>query len=104
MVKGRERRRWGPRGSWALAFDHARQAPASETMWERKAAWESAAQAREHFCPPGTTTCPVAQASTEAVKVSDDAHNTPPSLPDPERSPALATLPYRKVSTDPVVT
>ena len=64
----------------------------------------SAAQAREHFCPPGTIARPVAQASTEAAKVSNDAHNTPPSLPDPERSPTLAALPYRKVSADPIVT
>lgn len=29
------------RGAGALAFEHAQQAPASEMMWERKAAWES---------------------------------------------------------------
>lgn len=92
-------------GAGALAFEHAQQAPASEMMWERKAAWEDLQPRQGNAsAPPGTTARPVAQASTEAAKVSDDAHNTSPSLPAPEKSPALAALPYRKVSSDPVIT
>lgn len=100
------RRKWGDLGgAGALAFEHAQQAPASEMTWERKAAWEGLQPGQGNAsAPPGTTAHPVSQASAEAAKVSDDAHNTPPSLPDPEKRPALAALPYRKVSADPVIT
>ena len=105
-VREHGRRKWGDLGgAGALAFEHAQQAPASEMTWERKAAWEGLQPGQGNAsAPPGTTARPVSQASAEAAKVSDDAHNTPPSLPDPEKRPALAALPYRKVSADPVIT
>lgn len=73
-------------------------------MWKRKDAEELGedlqAQGRARSCLPRSRSLRHAWVSTEAAEVCD----TPPPLPGPETSPALAAFLYSSVFTDTVAT
>ena len=104
------RGRWGTScvlGLWPSSV-HSKHLLPSGTMWKRKDAeelWEDL-QAQGRACSrlPRSQSLRHAWVATEAAEVSEDACDTPPSLPGLETSPALATFLYRSVVTDTVAT
>lgn len=94
-------------GLWPSSV-HSKHLLPSGTMWKRKDAEELGedlqAQGRARSCLLRSQSLRHAWVSTEAAEVSDDVCDTPPPLPGPETSPALAAFLYSSVFTDTVAT